>query len=119
MTKTNTMKITIDPIAYDALDPRTIAARYDDPRVGRWVGHTQTWGFENGDAIVVVGNYPECWAVIRVGDTVKVCDLSGGGGVLCALRSYFGIEVKNAIQPVKSPVDLDGDSRAINDRGGK
>jgi hypothetical protein len=57
-----------------AIDPRTLSLRYSHPVVGGWCGHTQTWQWEGGDAIVVLtgqGHRSQPYVVIRVGDRVE------------------------------------------------
>jgi hypothetical protein len=95
MTNTNNTKSVALHLT-NTVDIRTAEVRLDDHRTARWLGNNQMWRFEGGDAIVVVGDYPECYAVVRVGDTVKVCDISTGGGICRALKGHFGIEAHAA-----------------------
>ena len=72
-----TTKTTISLTDEDALDPRTRALRWQDPRVCNWLCATQHWAWDGGDAIVVLTG-PDSTArdgvhvVIRVGDEVRV-----------------------------------------------
>ena len=95
MTNTNTNTVSLHVATEAELDPRTVATRWEDPRTSRWLGASQKWRFEGGDAIVVCGHYPEAWAVVRVGDRIKVCDISRGGGVVGAL-GYFDLRAEVA-----------------------
>ena len=79
----------------ERIDPRTVSARYLDPKTAYWLGHTQVWQFPEGDAIAVVTNHIDepCSAAIaiRVGD--KVCVLPDCGGVVGAMR-VMGLDPK-------------------------
>jgi len=61
------------------IDPRTVEERYANPNTAFWLGRTQTWQWDAGDAIVVLTGRNICqpYVVIRVGDTVKALPCGG------------------------------------------
>ena len=66
----------------EALDPRTMAARYDHLVMSRWLGYCQAWRWDGGDAIVVTvgtGRNVSSWASIRCGTIVSCVDISRTG----------------------------------------
>lgn len=67
----------------EKIDLRTITARYDHLVMGRWIGWTQAWTWEGGDAIVVtcgnLGGRVESWAAVRLGSKIVCWDISSGG----------------------------------------
>jgi len=75
------------------IDPRTVALRYSHPDTILWLGRTQTWQWDGGDAIVVVtgrGDRVQPFIVIRVGDEVKALPC---GGLTMAMEA-MGLDPK-------------------------
>lgn len=78
-------------------DARTLAARYGDHEVSRWLCASQVWTFggdAEGDAVVVpardAAGRPTSYVVLRIGDEVHVVE----GAVAPALRAFgYGCSV--------------------------
>lgn len=78
----NTLRI----VSHEAIAQKTKDVRYNDFRTSGWLGESQRWQWEGGDALVVVtGRLPNvtCYTVIRVGNSVHVLE----GSLNQALRS--------------------------------
>jgi hypothetical protein len=91
---TNYVKLT--SVLPERLDERTIAFRYDEPRMNQWLGWTQAWRFEGegveGDALVVTVGRCERGDVrslcaFRLGDKVTMQDVSDCG-IVGLLRAH-------------------------------
>ena len=65
----------------ERIDPRTVSERYLNPQTAYWIGHTQVWQWDGGDAITVITNHAgePCSGsvVIRVGDQISTIPCSG------------------------------------------
>jgi hypothetical protein len=86
-------KLTIDIVAQESIDKRTVALRYDHPVMSRWFPTTQCWKWRGGDALVVVTGdigRVECWVALRLGNQLHaVC-----AGSIAAALAAFGYETK-------------------------
>jgi len=77
------------------VDVRTITARHEHLVMGQWLGWTQAWAWEGGDAIVVTcGNvgYSSSWAAVRMGNKIVCWDVTHGG--ICGFFAAHGITSK-------------------------
>lgn len=84
----------------ERLDHRTMALRYEDPRLSGWFGHTQAWTWEAtpeveaGDAIVVLTGKgphgPDAYAVVRTGDKLVVSLL--WNGIFGYMKACHGVQ---------------------------
>ena len=85
--------ITIDIVAQEKVDPRTVALRYEHPIMSRWFPTTQCWKWKGGDALVVVTGElgrAECWVALRLGNRLQaVCAPS-----IKAALAAFGYETR-------------------------
>jgi len=72
---------TSDGSDLERIDPRTVSERYLNSKTAYWIGHTQVWQWEGGDAITVITNHAgepcKGCVVIRVEDKVCAIECSG------------------------------------------
>lgn len=81
MSKALHLITTDDRSDLERIDPRTVSERYLNSKTAYWVGHTQVWQWDGGDAITVITNHAgepcQGTVVIRVED--KICAIECDG----------------------------------------
>lgn len=89
-------KLVISIVGLDKIDHRTIEERNSNPTTAPWLGNTQLWSWEGGDAIVVTTGYHpnvRTYAVIRIRNSVFVRELRGG------IAGFFGsFDIQTKVQ---------------------